>query len=159
MKTRAGLVSSPMARRWNEQAVEWVRRWNLRSVPRLSLEWKGRSERSGNFRRDEDHRRADRRRNPVVLRDGSFPINTSSEVGIFVDRSPRHLLKNRGVGGKPSVSGDFSRSLRTFDAYVYVRERVRVLRKRFFSQRGQRLCIVCVLVVRLFVHLFVSEWT
>jgi hypothetical protein len=111
------------------------------------------------FAGDEDHRRADRRRNPVVLRDGSFPINTSSEVGIFVDRSPRHLLKNRGVGGKPSVSGDFSRSLRTFDACVYVRERVRVLRKRFFSQRGQRLCIVCVLVVRLFVHLFVSEWT
>ena len=95
-----------------------------------------------------DHRRADRRRNPVVLRDGSFPINTSIEVGVFVDRfpSPPHpqCEKNRGRGGEnPASPGTFSRRLRTFDASVYMRERVRVLRKRFFSQRGQRLCIVC----------------
>ncbi len=43
----------------------------------------------------------------------------------------------RDEEGNPASPGTFSRSVRTFDAVGRVRERVRVLRKRFFSQRGQ----------------------
>jgi hypothetical protein len=59
------------------------------------------------------HRRADRRRGPVVLRDGSFPVMCFVRVKPACCRS---LPPTPGRRGHPASPGTLSRSSRTFDA-------------------------------------------
>lgn len=123
----------------------------FRPVP-LSLFSKERAERSGNFFAGGWWEWTIAGRIDAVtlscLETGAFQLILRLKSAFLSIASPppriRNVKKNRGRGGEnPASPGTFSRRLRTFDASVYMRERVRVLRKRFFSQRGQRLCIVC----------------
>ena len=68
----------------------------------------------GNQQKLVDHRQADRRQGPVVLRDGRFPVRLHTDdmkAAFIVDRFPPKKTEEN-----PASPGTFSRSLGTFGA-------------------------------------------